>query len=117
MGSRAKSTGTPKKSRTRPSTSPEARQNKLISLAYDLAEKRLIEGTASAQEVTTLLKEGSQRARLELEKLQTENELLKAKITTLEAARNYGADFDRVISAMRAYSGHQEEYYEEEIIE
>lgn len=116
MGSREKSTGTGRKSKTRPATSPEARENRLISLAYDLAERRLIEGTASAQEVTTLLKQGSQKARQELEKMQTENELLKAKIETLEAARSYGADFDRVIKAMQAYSGHSEEYFEEEII-
>lgn len=117
MGSREKSTTTAKKSRTRPATSPEARENRLISLAYDLAEQRLLDGTASAQEVTTLLKQGSMKARHELEKMQTENELLKAKIETLEAARTYGADFDRVIKAMQAYSGHVEEYYEEEIIE
>lgn len=117
MGSRVKSTTTPKKSTRRPSTSPEARENRLISLAYDLAEKRLLEGTASAQEVTTLLKQGSQKAREELEKLRTENDLMRAKIEALEAAKNYGADFERVISAMQAYSGNSTEYYEEEIVE
>ena len=51
----------------RPAISPEARDNQLIALAYNLVEKRLLEGTASSQETTHflnperigLIKEGS----------------------------------------------------------
>ena len=32
----------------RPAISPEARENQLIGLAYDLVEKRLLEGTATS---------------------------------------------------------------------
>lgn len=35
---------------------PEARENQLVSLAYDLAEQQLREGSASAMVITHLLK-------------------------------------------------------------
>ena len=38
-----------KQRKLRPALTPEARENQLISLATDLVEKRLIEGTASSQ--------------------------------------------------------------------
>jgi hypothetical protein len=37
------------KRRRAPATTPEARENQLISLAVDLAERQLLEGTASSQ--------------------------------------------------------------------
>ena len=40
----------------RPALSPEARENQLVSLAVDLAEKKLREGTASSQVITHYLK-------------------------------------------------------------
>lgn len=36
----------------RPALSPEARENQMIALAVDLAERQLIEGTASSQVIT-----------------------------------------------------------------
>ena len=74
---KVKSTGTAK--RTRPALTPEARENQLIAMAVDLAEKQLLEGTASSQVITHYLKLGSSRDRLEREKLQEENKLLRAK--------------------------------------
>ena len=53
----------------RPAISPEARDNQLIALAYNLVEKRLLEGTASSQETTHFLKLGSARERQELKAL------------------------------------------------
>ena len=44
--------------RHRPALSPEARENQMISYAVDLAEKQLIEGTASSQVITHYLKLG-----------------------------------------------------------
>ena len=57
----------------RPALSPEARENQMISLAVDLAEKQLIEGTASSQVITHFLKLGTTKAELEKEKLRKEN--------------------------------------------
>ena len=49
----------------RPALTPEARENQLVSLAVDLAEKQLREGTASSQVITHYLKLGSTKERIE----------------------------------------------------
>lgn len=106
MGSREKSTSTTPKRRARPATSPEARENRLISLAYDVVEERLINGTATSQETTALLKLGSQKAQAELEKLRTENELMKTKIDVLESTKTSEELLERALQAFKTYSGH-----------
>ena len=47
-----------------PAKTPEGRENQLISLAVNLAEKQLQEGTASSQVITHFLKLGTERERL-----------------------------------------------------
>lgn len=106
------------KRRIRPATTAEARENQLISLAVDLAEKQMIEGTASPSVITHYLKLGSSKQQLELEKIKHENELLRAKTDNLEAQKNMGEMYDKAISAMKLYSGANEEdefLYEEEL--
>ena len=91
--------------RMRPALSPEARENQLISLAVDLVEQRLLDGTASSQETTHFLKLGSMKHRLEMEKLQEENKLLQAKTEALQSAKRVEELYADAISAMRRYSG------------
>ena len=62
-------------SKRRPATSPEARENQLISLAVDLAEQQLMKGTASSQVITHYLKMGSTKEKLEKEILEKDPEL------------------------------------------
>ena len=100
---KVKSTGTAK--RTRPALTPEARENQLIAMAVDLAEKQLLEGTASSQVITHYLKLGSSRDRLEREKLQEENKLLRAKTEQIESTKNMEAKYIEAIEAMKRYSG------------
>lgn len=88
-----------------PATTPEGRENQLISLSYDLAEKRLREGTASAQEVTHFLKLGSSREKLEQERLKHENQLTQAKIESLAAAERVEELYKQALGAMSAYQG------------
>ena len=88
---------------------PEAQENLLISLAYDLVEERLREGTASAQETVHFLKLGSTRNRAEMERLQEENKLLKAKTESLNAARQSDEMFTKAIEAMQRYRGEGQE--------
>ena len=89
----------------RPALTPEARENQLISLAYDLVEKRLLEGTASSQETTHFLKRGSAKERQEKEKLQEEIKLLKAKTENLKSVKRTEELMEEAIRAMRMYSG------------
>lgn len=89
----------------RPALTPEAREGQLISLAIDLAEKQMIEGTASSQVITHYLKLGTERARLEKEKLQRENELLSAKTEAIKSSERIEELYSNAIKAMQIYSG------------
>ena len=91
--------------RRRRATTPEARENQLIALAYDLAEQRLRRGTASSQEVTLFLKMGSSRERLEQERLENENQLTQAKIEMLASQHRIEELYGEALRAMSSYRG------------
>lgn len=91
--------------KVRPALTPEVRENQMISLAVDLAEKQLMEGTASSQVITHYLKLGSTKERLEKEKLEEENKLLKARTEALQSAKRVEELYANAIAAMKRYSG------------
>ena len=93
------------KSNKRPALTPEARENQMIALAVNLAEKQLQEGTASSQVITHFLKLGSTKERLEEEKLEEENKLLRAKTEKLKSAKKVEELYSEALNAMRRYSG------------
>lgn len=90
----------------RPALTPEARENQLISLASDLAEKQLREGTASSQVITHYLKLGSTKERIEKEILEKQKELIEAKTQNLQSAKRIEELYSNALNAMRNYSGH-----------
>ncbi len=92
-----------------PAKTPEGRENQLISLAIDLAEKQLKDGSASAQVITHYLKLGSTKERLEMDKLKKENELLIAKTEALQSAKRVEELYSSAMNAFRMYSGNFEE--------
>lgn len=87
----------------------EGRENQLIAAAYDLAEKRILEGTASSQELTYFLKLGSSKTRLENDKLREEVTHLRAKTAALEAQVNNEALLEKAFKAFRSYRGDDED--------
>lgn len=89
----------------RPALTPEGRENQMISLAEDLAEKQLREGTASSQLITHYLKLATAREKLERVKLEKENELLIAKTEALQSQKRIEEMYADAIKAMRRYSG------------
>lgn len=89
----------------RPAMTPDARENQMINLAVDLAEKQLEEGTASSQVITHFLKLGSSKERLEREKLEEENKLLRAKTENLQSQKRVEELYAEALAAMRRYSG------------
>ena len=95
--------------RSHPVLSVEARENQLIALAVDLAEKQLLEGTASSQVITHYLKLGSMREKLEREKLEKENALLRAKTEAIQSNQQNEELYAAAIDAMRLYSGNRGE--------
>lgn len=94
-----------KKTKSRPAITPEARENQLISLAYDLVEQRLLDGTATSQETTHFLKLGSAKTKLEMEKIRKENNLLDSKKEALDSSKRSEELFEKALQAMRSYSG------------
>lgn len=99
----------------RPATTDEGREAQLVSLAMDLAEKQLADGTASAQVLSHFLKQGSSRERLEQEKIGRENQLLGAKVGRIESERNVEELYRNAINAMKIYSGEEPVYIDEDI--
>lgn len=88
-----------------PALTPEARENQLIALAVDLAEKQLSEGIASSQVITHYLKLGSTKERIEKEILQEQKELLKAKTEAIQSGKRIEELYSKAIDAMQIYSG------------
>lgn len=86
-----------------PAISPDAREKQLIALSVDLVEKRLREGTATSQEIVHFLKLGSMREKLEREKLEQENELLRAKTEALQSAKRVEELYSGALLAMQGY--------------
>lgn len=87
----------------RPALTPEARENRMIALATDLAEKQLMEGTASSQVITHYLKLGSTKERIEKEILEKQKDLLQAKTESLLAAKQADVETAEVLKALSRY--------------
>lgn len=100
------STASTSRKKMRPALTPESRENQMISLAMDLAEQQLRDGTASSQLITEFVKRGSIKYRLENEKLKEENSKLKAQTEMMQSAKRVEELYADAISAMRKYSGH-----------
>lgn len=89
----------------RPALTPEARENQMIALAIDLAEKQLREGTASSQVITHYLKLGSTKEKVEKEILEKQKELIDAKTEALRANKRMEELYQNALDAMKRYSG------------
>lgn len=90
---------------SRPALTPEARENQLIALAVDLAEKQLIEGTASSQVICHYLKLGSTKEKIEKEILEKQKALIDAKTESLQSTKHIEEIYQNAIDAMKRYSG------------
>jgi len=88
-----------------PATTPDARENQMISYAMEAAEKQLINGTASSQVITHFLKLASSKERLEKEIMSEQKELLKAKTESIQSAKRVEELYINALNAMRQYSG------------
>lgn len=98
-----------------PAMTPEGRENQLISMAVDLAEQKLRDGTASSQLVTHFLKLGTEKARIEKEILEEQRKYLAAKTESINESKHVEELYSNAINAMRAYSG-METYNDDEDI-
>lgn len=113
MVTRRRTDPKPEPSRRRPATTPEGRENQLVFLATELAERQLREGTASAQVISHYLKLGSTREALEQERLRSENELLRARAENMASQKNIEELYTKAIKAMKSYTGQSSDDEEE----
>ena len=96
----------------RPALSPDAKEGQMISLAMDLVEQRLRNGTATSQETTHFLKLATERERTEREIAKKQLELMEAKRLQIESQARIEELYENAMAAFRRYSGHgdEEEY-------
>lgn len=93
-----------KKGRSKkPAATPEGRERQLISLAVDLAEKQLTEGTASAAVITHYLKMASKRENLEREILERQSKLLEAKAEAVTSGKENEERTKKALEALKSY--------------
>lgn len=105
MARQKKTPSAENKRRIRPATSAEARENQLISLAYDLVEQRLLDGTATSQETVHFLRLGSSKERIEKEILERQKELISAKTEAMQSAKRVEELYENALNAMKIYGG------------
>lgn len=88
-----------------PAKTVEGRENQLISIAIDLAEKQMLEGNAPPSVITHFLRLGSTNAKLEKAKLEHETALLRAKTENLYNINRVEEKINEALSAMKTYRG------------
>lgn len=87
----------------RPASDPEAREKQLSKMAYDLAEKQLLDGTASPSVITHFLKVATKREYLEQEILEKQKSFLEAKAVSLQKDRESEETAKAAMEAMKSY--------------
>lgn len=88
-----------------PARIAENRENQLVEKAYKIAEQRLNDGTASAQEIVHFLRLGTAKAKLEKEKLEAETKLIQAKQEVVESTKRSEEKYQEAMDAFRLYNG------------
>lgn len=85
--------------------SPADRENEVIALAYDLAERQLRDGTATAQVITHFLKLATEKDRLEREILSEQKKLVSAKTESIQSSKRIEELYSEAVASMQRYSG------------
>lgn len=100
----------------RPALTPEARANQMISLAMDLVERRLRDGSASSQETTHFLNlaAGKEIDALKVRLAQKDLELKEAKKQAIESQARIDELYSNALKAMQRYSGRENDEADDE---
>lgn len=98
----------------RPALTPEAREGQMISLAMDLVEQRLRNGTASSQETTHFLRLATVKEQVERRLAEKELELKEAKRQQIQSQARIEELYSNALKAMQRYSGHDEDEFVDE---
>ncbi len=105
-----------------PATTIEGRNDQLIVAAFNLVERRLHDGTASAQETVHFLKMGTINQRLQEEKIRRENLVLETRVKEMESRSSGEELLNKALAAFKGYSyktdaeqDHEDDLYDTDI--
>lgn len=104
---RVDGSGKPARPRQPPARTPQDREDQLVALAVDLAERQMLDGSASSQLITHYLKLGSSRERLEQERMRHEIELMEVKREAMESAARVEEMYAEAMRAFSSYAGNE----------
>ena len=88
-----------------PGTTPEAREKQLIAAAVELAEKQILNGTASSQVITFYLKLSAPEVQKKNLLLDKQIELVTAKTEAIKSQKRVEELYSNAMKAMQIYQG------------
>lgn len=91
--------------RRSPAKTPEERESIMVSKSLNLIERQIDEGSISSTVLSIYAKAGTERDRLEKERLRNENAVLIKKLETMEAAVDVKNLMTDALNAFKGYSG------------
>lgn len=95
--------------RRTPARTPVEHESVLISKSLKLIEKQIDEGSVSSAVLSIYAKAGTERDRLEKERLRNENALLLKKVETMEAAVDVKNLMTEALQVFRGYAGEEDD--------
>ncbi len=91
--------------RRSPAKTPEERESQLVAKSLNLIERQIDEGSISSTVLAIYAKAGTERDKLEKDRLRNENAVLIKKLETMEAAIDVKNLMEDALSVFRGYSG------------
>ena len=104
--------------RRSPAKTPLEREHVLVSKSLNLIERQIEDGSVSSTVLAIYAKAGTERERLEKERLTNENAVLRKKLETMEAAIDVKNLMEEALYAFKGYTGQKvvedtDEYYDD----
>lgn len=93
----------------RKASTPSARENQIIAAAYDLAEQRILDGSASDTLLREFVKLGSPKEQIERDILERQRDLITAKTEALRAQKSVDELYKEALSAFKSYHGENDD--------
>lgn len=100
--------------RRSPAKTPEERESVLISKSLNLIEHQIEDGSVSSTVLAIYAKAGTERDRLEKERLHNENAVLRKKLESMEAAIDVKNLMEEALGAFKGYSGRSSDILDDE---
>lgn len=95
--------------RRTPARTPLEHESVLISKSLSLIEKQIDEGSVSSAVLSIYAKAGTERDRLEKERLRNENAVLLKKVESMEAVADVKDLLTEALQVFRGYAGEDDD--------